>query len=204
MSKIAIVGSGLVGRAWAITFARAGLEVALHDADSGAIRAAYAYIADVLPSLAEFDLLNGASPDAVLARIGQEPRLEAVLDGAGHVQENTPENVESKRKVFSELERLAAPDAILASSTSAILPSRFSEHLTSRERCLVAHPINPPYLVPAVEVVPSAWTSEEAVRRAAALMRQAGQGPIVMKREIDGFVMNRMQGASERGVPARR
>ena len=195
MSKIAIVGSGLIGRAWAITFARAGFDVALYDADAAAIRAAHAYVAEVLPSLEEFDLLNGAAPDAVLARISQEARLEAALDGASHVQENTPENVESKRRIFTELERLAAPDAILASSTSAILPSRFSEHLAGRERCLVVHPINPPYLVPAVEVVPSAWTSDDVVRRAAALMRRAGQSPIVMKREIDGFVMNRMQGA---------
>lgn len=195
MTKIAIVGSGLIGRAWAITFARAGFEVALYDREAGAVETAHAYIAEVLPSLADHDLLNGTAPETVMARLGGTTSLEEALDNAVHVQENTPENLEIKRGVFSEMERLAAPDAVLASSTSAILPSAFSSHLETRSRCLVAHPINPPYLVPAVEIVPSPWTDPAIMERTAALMRQAGQAPIVMKHEIDGFVMNRMQGA---------
>ncbi len=115
--------------------------------------------------------------------------------GRAHVQENTPEDVETKRRVFAELDRLADPEAVLASSTSAILPSIFSEGLKGRGRCLVAHPINPPYLVPAVEIVPAPWTEREAVERAAALLEGAGHAPIVMAREIDGFVVNRLQGA---------
>jgi 3-hydroxyacyl-CoA dehydrogenase len=77
----------------------------------------------------------------------------------------------------------------------AILPSAFTEHLVGRARCLVAHPLNPPYLIPAVEIVPSPWTSAETVDRAAVLLRAAGHAPMIMKREIDGFIMNRMQGA---------
>jgi 3-hydroxyacyl-CoA dehydrogenase len=195
LTTIAVIGSGLIGRAWAITFARGGYEVALYDRQDGAPAAARQYIAGILPSLAEFDLLGGQPPEAVLDRIAIAESLAAALDGAVHVQENTPENLEIKRGVFSELERLAGPDTILASSTSAILPSAFSDHLKTRERCLVAHPINPPYLVPAVEIVPSPWTSPEACERTATLMRDTGQSPIVMKNEIDGFVMNRMQGA---------
>lgn len=195
MTKIAVVGAGLIGRAWAITFARAGFEVALTDARSEAIEAALGYIREVLPVLAEYDLLRGSAPDACLARIAGIADLGEALAGADHVQENTPEQLDTKRRVFAELERLAPAEAVLASSTSAILPSAFSEGLASRERCLVVHPINPPYLVPAVEVVPSPWTSEEVRQRAAELMRRAGQAPIVMEREIDGFVMNRMQGA---------
>lgn len=195
MSKVAIVGSGFIGRAWAITFARAGFAVALHDADPDALPAARDYIAGLLPDLAAFDLLNGASPEAMLARLVPEPDLGRALDGADHVQENTPEALEIKKEVFALLEKKAAPDAVLASSSSALLPSAFSEHLASRERCLVAHPINPPFLVPAVEVVPAPWTTPETVERTASLLREAGQAPIVMKREIDGFIMNRMQGA---------
>ena len=195
MTKIAIVGSGLIGRAWAITFARAAFDVVLYDREAGAVDAALAYIADVLPSLADHDLLNGGAPEKVMARLGGTASLEEALDGAAHIQENTPEDLEIKRLVFADLERFASPDAVLASSTSAILPSAFSEDLKTRSRCLVAHPINPPYLVPAVEVVPSPWTDAAAIERTADLMRQAGQAPIVMKREIDGFVMNRMQGA---------
>jgi 3-hydroxyacyl-CoA dehydrogenase len=83
---------------------------------------------------------------------------------------------------------------MLASSTSAILPSAFTETLKGRERCLVVHPTNPPYLIPAAEVVPAPWTDAATVERPASLLRSAGRAPIVMKREIDGFVMNRLQG----------
>lgn len=195
MSKIAIIGSGFIGRAWAITFARAGFEVALADQAPGAPDAALTYIEGVLPALADDDLLNGSSPDAVRARLSAAPSYAAALDGAAHVQENAPEMLDVKQALFAELDRLAAPGTVLASSTSALLPSSFSEALPGRERVCVCHPINPPYLIPAVEVVPAPWTSADTMTRAANLMREAGQSPIVMKRELDGFVMNRMQGA---------
>ncbi len=121
--------------------------------------------------------------------------LEEALEGAAHVQENTPEDVEIKRRVFARLDQAAERDAVLASSTSAILPSLFTETLAGRSRCLVAHPINPPYLIPAVEVIPAPWTRAETVEQTAALLKEAGHAPIVMKREIDGFVVNRLQGA---------
>ncbi len=97
--------------------------------------------------------------------------------------------------MFAWLDKAAAPESVLASSTSAILPSAFTEGLNGRARCLVVHPINPPYLIPAVEVVPAPWTGPEIVERTVAFLRAAGHAPIVMKREIDGFVMNRLQGA---------
>jgi L-gulonate 3-dehydrogenase len=195
MTAVAVVGAGFIGRAWAIAFARAGLDVALFDREEAALERARAYIAEILPTLGEHDLLDGAAPEAVLGRIRLEPRLEGALDGASHVQENTPEDIEVKRAVFSEMERVAAPHAVLASSTSSLLPSSFSEHLATRERCLVVHPINPPYLVPAAEIVPAPWTGEAVVAETASLLKRAGHKPIVMRRELDGFVMNRMQGA---------
>jgi 3-hydroxyacyl-CoA dehydrogenase len=121
--------------------------------------------------------------------------LEEAVAGAAHVQENTPENLALKCEVFARLDSAAGAETILASSTSALLPSKFTQTLAGRGRCLVAHPINPPYLIPAVEVVPSPWTDPAAMERTAAFLRTAGHAPIVMKREIDGFVMNRMQGA---------
>ncbi|MFH1558706.1 MAG: 3-hydroxyacyl-CoA dehydrogenase [Pseudomonadota bacterium] len=195
MTKIAIIGSGFIGRAWAITFARAGFDVALADQASGAPEAALAYIDGVLPALAENGLLNGDTAAAVRARLCAAPSYAAALDGAVHAQENAPEALDVKLALFAELDRLAAPGTVLASSTSALLPSAFSADLKGRERVCVCHPINPPYLIPAVEVVPAPWTSAETMTRAAALMRAAGQAPIVMKSELDGFVMNRMQGA---------
>ncbi|TCO74184.1 3-hydroxyacyl-CoA dehydrogenase [Rhodovulum euryhalinum] len=194
-APVAIIGSGLIGRAWAVCFARGGRSVRLYDETAGVARQALSTIPPLLDDLADADMLGDLHPGEVLARIEVAPTLEAALDGVCHVQENVPEQLEIKREVFSALDRHAPPDAILASSTSALLPSAFTEHLQGRHRCLVAHPINPPSLIRAVEIVPAPWTEAETVDRCAALMQEIGQAPIPMRREIDGFIMNRMQGA---------
>ncbi len=195
MARVAIIGSGFIGRAWAISFARAGHDVALWDQDPDAPRQAIDFAASVAPDLAKNDLLGGNDPQQVLARLRAEKTLAAALADADHVQESALERLDVKKALFVDLDRLAPPSAIIASSSSAILPSLFTEQLPHRERCLVIHPINPPYLIPAAEVVPAPWTSPEVVERARAFLVAAGQAPIVMKRELDGFVMNRMQGA---------
>jgi L-gulonate 3-dehydrogenase len=195
MSKVAIIASGFVGRAWAISFSRAGHDVALWDQDPQAPERALTYIHGLLPDLEASDLLNGVAAQVVEARMRPGAALEAGLDGAAYVQENAPEDVEVKRKVFAQLDAAAAPDAVLASSTSAILPSAFTATLKGRARCLVVRPINPPYLIPAAEIVPAPWTDAATVERAVSLLRSAGHAPIMMKREIDGFVMNRLRGA---------
>jgi L-gulonate 3-dehydrogenase len=195
MASVALVGTGLVGRAWAISFARAGYQVRLFDESAELAEKAVAFAAQMLPLLAGEDLLDGQSPGEVGARLRIVESLEAALDGAIHVQESTPEDLDGKKRVFSRLDRIASPETVLASSTSAILPSLFTEALAGRKRCLVVHPINPPYLIPAAEIVPAPWTDSAVVERTRALMTAAGQAPIVMKRELDGFVMNRMQGA---------
>ncbi|HWK64952.1 MAG TPA: 3-hydroxyacyl-CoA dehydrogenase [Rhizobiaceae bacterium] len=194
MSRVAIIGSGFIGRAWAITFARAGHDVVLWDAAPDAPAIARDYIAGLLPDLEANGLLNDG-PDKVLGRISTSSNVDEALEGVVHVQENAPEKLDLKRTVFSMLDEKAPRDAVLASSTSALLPSAFTAHLAGRERCLVAHPINPPYLVPAAELVPAPWTSSEVMERAVAFFRASGQAPLVMKREIDGFIMNRLQGA---------
>ncbi len=195
MSKVAIIGAGFIGRAWAISFARAGHSVALWDEDAAAPGKALSYIERLLPDLEAQDLLEGSSPGQMRSRMQTAGRLEDAVAEADYVQENTPENVEIKRDIFARLDAAAPPGAILASSTSAILPSAFTETLPGRARCVVVHPINPPYLIPAAEVVPAPWTDAGVVERAASFLRAAGHAPIVMKRELDGFVMNRLQGA---------
>jgi 3-hydroxyacyl-CoA dehydrogenase len=111
------------------------------------------------------------------------------------VQENLPEAVAVKRAIFAELDRLAPPQAILASSTSAIPASAFTGELAGRARCLVAHPANPPYLLPMVELCGAPWTAPETVARARAFLASVGQAPILVRREIPGFILNRIQGA---------
>ncbi|ADV14397.1 3-hydroxyacyl-CoA dehydrogenase [Mesorhizobium ciceri] len=195
MANVAIVGSGFIGRAWAISFARAGHDVRMWDQSPTATGGARDYIAGVLGDLAQNDLLRGQQAGEVLDRISVVAGLEEALAGAVHIQENTPENLEVKRKVFSLIDTLADPRTVIASSTSALLPSKFTDHLQGRQRCLVVHPINPPYLIPAAEIVPAPWTSAETVERTRAFLVDAGHAPLVMQHELDGFIMNRLQGA---------
>jgi L-gulonate 3-dehydrogenase len=191
----AIIGTGFIGRAWAISFARAGCNVRLWDQADGAAANTIDYIAGVLDDLSANDLLNGQTPATVLARISPALLLEDALSEATHIQENTPEDLATKIEVFKRLDAAARADAVLASSTSALLPSLFTKNLKGRGRCVVAHPINPPYLIPAAEVVPSPWTTPETVERTRQFLIAAGHAPLVMKKELDGFIMNRMQGA---------
>jgi L-gulonate 3-dehydrogenase len=193
--SIAIAGTGLIGRAWAVAFARGGCDVRLYDSVEGAAENALTAVKDMAEDLHRADMLGGASVADLVARVSVSDTLEAALAGADHVQESIPERVEIKRAFYALLDDLAEPDAILASSTSALLPSAFTEGLNTRHRCVVAHPINPPSLIPAVEIVPAPWTDPEAVERCAQLMERIGQKPIRMKKEIDGFIMNRLQGA---------
>lgn len=194
-SRVAIVGAGLIGRAWAITFARAGHEVRLWDPAPDAAAAALAYVRSVGEDLARNDLLNGRSVDDIVGALTPCASLAEALDGVRWVQECGPETIEVKRASFAEIDRLAPADAVLASSSSALLPSAIFEAVPGRARGVVAHPINPPYLVPAVEVVPSRWTDPAVLERAVAFLAAAGQVPLRMEKEIDGFIMNRMQGA---------
>jgi len=193
MPRVAVIGSGLIGRAWAMVFARAGWDVALYDAVEGAADKALGLIAEGLDDLAKHGLV--ADPKGSASRVRAAKSIADALDGAIYVQENVPETVEAKRAIFAELDALAAPDAILASSTSAIVVSLFTENLAGRARCLVAHPVNPPHLVPIVELVGAPWTSAETVARAKQVYESINQVPIVVRREIEGFILNRLQGA---------
>lgn len=192
-SVIAIVGAGLIGRAWAAIFARAGWTVRLTDPHGPTLEAAPALVREELESLARHGLAD--APGAAAARVTAAPSIAAALDGATFVQENGPEVVEVKQAIFADLDRLAAPDAILSSSTSAIVPSRFTEGLAGRARCLVSHPVNPPHLVPVVELCGAPWTAPETIERARAIFEAIGQVPITVRREVDGFILNRLQGA---------
>jgi len=194
MSKIAaIVGAGLVGRAWAIVFARAGWTVRLHDPAPEAAAAALALVGQGMRELAAHGLVD--DPEAALDRVSIAASLEAAVEGAALVQENGPERLAIKVEIFEALDRAAPPGAILASSTSAIPPSAFTVGLAGRARCLVGHPVNPPHLIPLVELCGAPWTAPETIARAHALYEAVGQAPIVVRREVEGFVLNRLQGA---------
>ncbi len=191
MPYVAVIGAGLIGRSWGIVFARGGFDVALYDAGAGVADAARELVAEGLSELAAQGLVGDAA--AAARRVRTAYSVADALSGAELVQENLPENLELKREMFAELDRLAAPDVILASSTSTIVASLFTEDLAGRQRCLVAHPVNPPHLVPVVELAGAPWTSPEIVARAKTIYESVEQVPIIVRREIDGFILNRLQ-----------
>jgi L-gulonate 3-dehydrogenase len=194
MERIAVVGAGMIGRAWSMVFARAGYPVVLYDVNPAVLEGAVQLIGKSLADLHAQGLIS-EPPGAVQKRVTTAATLAEALRDANYVQENALEKVEAKRQVFREMDSAARPDAILASSTSGIPASSFTADLPGRHRCLVAHPINPPSIVPLVEIVPAPWTDPTVVARTRALLEATGQVPIVVKRELKGFIVNRLQGA---------
>jgi L-gulonate 3-dehydrogenase len=194
MEKIAIIGAGLIGCAWASVFSRAGHPVVLYDAQAEALEGALSAIEVSLASQRNAGLVS-EDPKEILRRVSVNDDLKEALRGASLAQENIREAVDAKQAIFSVMDEVAGPDTILASSTSGIPASSFTENLKGRSRCLVAHPINPPSLVPLVELVPAPWTDAAVMERARALYENAGQVPILVRREIQGFIVNRLQGA---------
>lgn len=191
--RIAIVGSGSIGTAWAIVFARAGHQVAMYDVDPARVAAVPDEITSRVTALAEFALAPGGAQ--ITDRISVGTDLQRAVAGADYVQECVLESLEVKREVFGRLDALTAPDTVLASSSSMIACSRFAGELAGRARCLVVHPGNPPYLLPVAELVPAPFTSVSTLNRARTLLTTAGMTPIDVHVEVEGFVFNRLQGA---------
>ncbi len=188
---VAVIGAGLIGSAWAHVFARAGWRVQVWDPSAAQRDAALPRVEQSLRDAASHGLLADAS--AAARRVRVVDSIEAAVAGAAYVQESGPEQLDTKIAVFAQLDALAGRATVLASSTSALVASRFTEQLPGRARCLVAHPVNPPHLVPVVEVCGAPWTDPAVKARAIDILRRVGQVPIDVRREIDGFVLNRLQ-----------
>jgi len=193
MPIVGVIGAGLIGRSWAMVFARAGWRVKVTDSSADARRAAPRLLRQALFDQAKHGLVR--QPAAVLKRIQVVADLEQAVAGADFVQECGPEKRATKRRLFRALDRATPTHAVIASSSSAIVASEFTEALAGRARCLIAHPVNPPHLVPVVELCGAPWTAPAVLARARRVYQGIGQVPITVWREIEGFILNRMQGA---------
>jgi L-gulonate 3-dehydrogenase len=191
IARITCVGAGTVGRAWAVVFASAGHHVTLFDESRSVSDDAVRWIHETMMSLEAGEFIESAAEAA--SRVAVSTDLGSSLQDAEYVQESVSENREVKRAVFGELGRWSRPSAILASSTSGLPGRLFMDEVVNRERALVAHPVNPPHLIPLVELSPTPWTSENTLRRAEAFLRRVGQEPICLRKEISGFIVNRLQ-----------
>jgi 3-hydroxyacyl-CoA dehydrogenase len=189
---VAIVGAGLVGAGWALVFARAGLTVKIFDANPVIANAAIPLIEQQLQQMSARGLITEPTAD-ILARLSLANDLADAIQGAAYVQESILERVEVKRTLMNELEALADAALIIGSSSSGIVASAFASGLNISSRVIIAHPVNPPYLVPVVEIVPSPDTSSHTVAFVAQLMEAVGQSVVHVRKEVEGFVLNRLQ-----------
>jgi carnitine 3-dehydrogenase len=191
VTRVSCIGGGPIGGGWAAHFLSRGYEVTsyLHDIDE---KTTFMAILDTAwKSLSEL----GLSPGASLQRLRIETELDRAIEGAQFIQESAPENLAMKQALYEVLGRIVHPDVVISSSTSGLMMSDIQADCSTPERTVVGHPFNPPYLLPLVEIVGGKKSDPAAVRWACEFYRIAGKEPLVMKKEIPGFVATRLQEA---------
>ncbi len=186
--KVALIGAGVIGAGWAARLVLNGLDVALYDPDPEAERKVEEVRENALRAWRKLTL---APPDRQ-GRITCGRDLERAVASADFVQESAPEREDLKRDLLARASRACRPDVVIASSTSGLLPSRLQAEMTRPERFVVGHPFNPVYLLPLVEVCGGAATSDETKQRAADFYRGLGMHPLMVRREVDGFIADRL------------
>lgn len=193
LREVAIVGTGLVGCGWAVVFALAGANVRLWDENRETMTSAPARIRGMLKDMEAAGLAERI--DEAAARVSVAASLATAVTGVDYVQESVFERVEVKTAVANEIGAHILADAVIGSSSSGIPASAFTENAPRRERFIIAHPVNPPHLAPVIELVPAPWTAPEIMPWLRARLLEIDKVPVEVKREIDGFVLNRLQGA---------
>lgn len=193
-TKIAIFGSGLIGRSWSMLFASVGYQVTIYDIVPEQVQGALDYVAVEIRNLEKRGFLRGTlTAEEQIKCIKGTTDIKELVRDAVFLQECVPENLKLKRTIYSELDEIISDEIILSSSTSTFMPSLFSDHLKHRSQLLVSHPVNPPYYIPLVEIVPAPWTYPEFLLKTKEIMNSIGQKPVMLTKEIEGFALNRMQ-----------
>ena len=193
--KVSLIGCGLIGQSWAISFLSAGFDVSLFDPVKGVTKKAKEKIKAKLSDLQNYGLLKNKNISDYLDRIHLTQDLLHAVEGSIYVQESGPEDLDIKKELTKRIDA-ATPDNIpIASSTSGIPTSFYASDIPGQYRCLVAHPINPPHLIQAVEIVPAPFTNETITQAVKKIITAIGKEPLALKKEIPGFVVNRLQGA---------
>lgn len=191
VTRVASIGGGPIGGGWTAHFLARGYDVTTYLHSEAEIPAFRTILETAWISLTELGLADGASLD----RLTIETDLEKAVEDAEFIQESAPENIEMKQELYRKLGEIVPADVVIASSTSGLMMSQIQAKCATPERTVIGHPFNPPYLLPLVEIVGGDNTAPEAVRWAGEFYRIAGKAPLMMKKEIPGFVATRLQEA---------
>lgn len=195
--RIAMIGTGVIGASWTALYLAKGLQVVATDVAPNAEATLKKFVDTAWPALERL----GLSPAASRSNLRFTAVLAQAVDGADLVQENGPERIDFKQKLYGQLDELLPPDVIIASSSSGLTMSEIQKGAVSHpERCVIAHPFNPPHLIPLVEIVGGAKTSEATIRRADEFYTSIGQRTVRVNKEMPGHVANRLQAALSREV----
>ena len=195
--KVAIIGTGVIGASWAAQFLAKGLDVVATDVAPDAETSLRRFVKAAWPALERLGLAPGASQ----SRLTFSADLPTAVAGADLIQENGPERIDFKKKLYRQLDELLPSDVIIASSSSGLTMSEIQSDCSLHpERCVIGHPFNPPHLIPLVEIVGGAKTSEETIRRATEFYTSIGKQTVRLNKEVPGHVANRLQAALAREV----
>jgi 3-hydroxyacyl-CoA dehydrogenase len=197
ISRVAVIGTGVVGASWTALFLAKGLQVMATDVAPNAEASLRRFVDAAWPALGRLGLAPGASQ----SNLTFTADLSAAVRGADFIQENGPERIDFKKKLYGQLDELSQPDVIIASSSSGLTMSEIQTGCTSHpERCVIGHPFHPPHLIPLVEIVGGAKTSEDALQRATEFYTAIGKRTVRLHKEVPGHVANRLQAALGREV----
>ncbi|MDE0852903.1 MAG: 3-hydroxyacyl-CoA dehydrogenase NAD-binding domain-containing protein [Nevskia sp.] len=197
IKKVAVIGTGVIGASWTALFLAKGIDVSATDVAPGAEGRLREYINQAWPALEQL----GAGPLSAAGRLTFSADLATAVKGADLVQENGPERIDFKRTLYRQLDELLPPEVIIASSSSGLTMSEIQAGCpTHPERCVIGHPFNPPHLIPLVEIVGGAKTSEDTIERVSAFYTLIGKRTIRLHKEVPGHVANRLQAALWREI----
>lgn len=188
LRTVGILGGGVIGSGWAARFALNGVAVRFYDIDLEAPRKMNEVLANARRAYNKMTLAT-LPPEGTITFVATPEEAVTEVD---FVQESAPERLELKQELLAQASRAASPDTVFGSSTSGLLPTRLQEKMTHPERLVVGHPFNPVYLLPLVEVCGGSKTSQEVMTRAEDVYKQIGMKPLMLKKEIDGFVADRL------------
>ena len=193
MKNIGIIGGGLIGASWSAIFSKSGFNVFVYDPYPEVFNGYEEKVTLFLEELKAID--DKIDVKRCLTKISQNVSLEELCTKVEYIQESAPEILAVKQELFARLDNLSPQNVVIGSSSSAIPISKISENLRGQHRCLIAHPANPPHLIPCVEICPGQNTSIKAIEKAKEIFKLSGSSIVTVKKEIDGFILNRLQGA---------